>query len=79
MLESPPPLRTGYRPHLDGVRTLAVYVVLAFHAGVTHVEADPVVGGLIVKRDVGHLTGACSRSLAGDLDAYLRYTGIVPK
>ena len=38
VLESPPPLRTGYRPHLDGVRTLAVYVVLAFHAGVTQVE-----------------------------------------
>jgi peptidoglycan/LPS O-acetylase OafA/YrhL len=36
--DSPPPLRTGYRPHLDGVRTLAVYLVLAFHAGITRFE-----------------------------------------
>ena len=33
-----PPLRTGYRPHLDGVRTLAVYLVLAFHAGVSRFD-----------------------------------------
>src|SRR5579862_6321871 len=25
--------RSRYRPHLDGVRTLAVYIVVAFHAG----------------------------------------------
>ncbi len=26
---------TGYRPHLDGMRVLAVYLVVLFHAGVT--------------------------------------------
>ena len=33
---APSPSRAGhlrYRPHLDGVRTLAVYLVVAFHAG----------------------------------------------
>ncbi len=31
-----------YRPHLDGIRTLAVYLVVAFHAGV-----EPLRGGFI--------------------------------
>jgi hypothetical protein len=38
---------------------------------------DPVVDGLIVKRDVGHLTGAFSESLTDDLQAFLRYTGLL--
>jgi len=28
-----------YRPHLDGLRAVAVYLVVAFHAGLGHVEA----------------------------------------
>ena len=28
----------GYRPHLDGVRTLAVYLVVAFHAGLVRFD-----------------------------------------
>lgn len=30
---TPPAAGQGYRPHLDGVRALAVYLVVAFHAG----------------------------------------------
>ena len=30
----PAPPGTGYRPHLDGMRALAVYLVVLFHAGV---------------------------------------------
>ena len=33
---------SGYRPHLDGVRTVAVYLVVVFHAG-----ADRLAGGFI--------------------------------
>ena len=33
---------TGYRPHLDGMRAVAVYLVLLFHAGV-----DRYTGGFI--------------------------------
>ncbi|MEO6628229.1 MAG: acyltransferase family protein [Aquihabitans sp.] len=29
---------TGYRPHLDGMRALAVYLVVAFHAGVSRLN-----------------------------------------
>lgn len=31
-----PPPTEGYRPHLDGVRALAVYLVVLFHGGSTH-------------------------------------------
>ncbi len=34
MTTAPDPLGRGYRPHLDGLRALAVYLVVAFHAGV---------------------------------------------
>jgi peptidoglycan/LPS O-acetylase OafA/YrhL len=33
---------SGYRPHLDGIRTVAVYLVVVFHAG-----ADRLAGGFI--------------------------------
>jgi peptidoglycan/LPS O-acetylase OafA/YrhL len=35
-------LGRGYRPHLDGLRTVAVYLVLLFHAG-----SDRFIGGFI--------------------------------
>ena len=31
-------VEAGYRPHLDGIRALAVYLVVVFHAGVTSVD-----------------------------------------
>jgi peptidoglycan/LPS O-acetylase OafA/YrhL len=36
------PIGAGYRPHLDGLRAVAVYLVVAFHAG-----ADRAAGGFI--------------------------------
>ena len=39
MTTAPDPLGRGYRPHLDGLRALAVYLVVAFHAGVGRAQA----------------------------------------
>ena len=41
-LEGPSEAQTAYRPHLDGLRALAVYLVVIFHAG-----ADRFTGGFI--------------------------------
>jgi peptidoglycan/LPS O-acetylase OafA/YrhL len=38
----PDPLRDRYRPHLDGLRAVAVYLVVVFHAG-----SEPFSGGFI--------------------------------
>ena len=39
---------------------------------------DPVIGGRIVKWDSSHLTVAFAQSLAPQVDAYLKQTGVIP-
>ena len=50
----------GYRPHLDGLRAIAVGLVLVFHAGVESFELVVVAGSetgtvtITVKNSKGH-------------------------
>ncbi len=61
---SPAASTQGYRPALDGIRALAVYLVLAYHAGV-----DPLAGGFLGVDVFFVLSGyLVTRVLTRDLD-----------
>ena len=39
---------------------------------------DPVVNGVIVKRDHNHITGTYAAAISDDVDAMLRQVGVLP-
>ena len=61
-----------YRPYLDGVRCLAVYLVVAFHA---RLGAFP--GGFVGVDMFSHLTGSYARYLSTTIAADLHRQGVL--
>lgn len=78
MADRPPTSSTGQRADIQGLRTLSVGIVIAYHlrpdllpGGFVGVDVFFVIGNMLVYRD-NHLTATFARTLSGPLKRALK-------